>query len=239
MPVVTLNPLQATALRESVVQHEYLPQIDLVQGIINQVEIDFPSLASARAIMDDCERTFDQLGWESEITRDKPIETDSSELLALARNALEREANELHELAEGVIHEESGLAALRTQHEKVGALVALLEQADEPDWIEDREVDLTDEPDADDNEPDEDEDEDERELDAEPEAADEEDERQYEGEPAPVRAESGLEREPEAASGPGAASDERDDERAQGDKPAQGDQPEAERFAPAIATDRY
>jgi hypothetical protein len=225
MPVVTLNPLQATALRESVVQHEYLPQIDLVQGIVNQVEIDFPSLASARAIMDDCERTFDQLGWESEITRDKPIETDSSELLALARNALEREANELHELAEGVIHEESGLAALRTQHEKVGALVALLEQADEPDWIDDREVDLTDEPDADDHEPDEDEDE--QELDGEPEAADDEDERQYEGESATVRAEDGLAPEPAR------------DSEAASDDPAHGDQPEAERFAPAIAHDRY
>jgi hypothetical protein len=166
MPVVTLNPLQATALRESVLQHEYLPQVELAQGIINQVEIDFPKLATARAIMDDCERTFDQLGWESEITRDKAIETDSNELLALARTALEREANELHELAEGVIHEETGLASLRTQHDKVGALVALLEQADgEPEWIDDSEVDLTDESDVGDQEPDEDD---------EPEAADDE-----------------------------------------------------------------
>jgi hypothetical protein len=159
MPPVTLNPLQATALRESVLQHEYLPQIELVQGVINAPEVDFPKLAAARAIMNDCERTFDQLGWESEITRDKSIDTDSSELLALARNALEREANELHELAEGVIHEETGLASLRTQHDKVGALVALLEQADgEPEWIDDRDVELTDDAsDVDEQEPDEDE----------------------------------------------------------------------------------
>jgi hypothetical protein len=171
MPPVTLNPLQATALRESVLQHEYLPQIELVQGVTNAPEVDFPKLATARAIMNDCERTFDQLGWESEITRDKSIDTDSSELLALARNALEREANELHELAEGVIHEETGLASLRTQHDKVGALVALLEQADgEPEWIDHRDVELTDdEPDAD--EPERDDYEDEDELEDELEAA--------------------------------------------------------------------
>ena len=163
MPPVTLNPLQATALRESVLQHEYLPQIELVQGVVNAPEVDFPKLATARSIMNDCERTFDQLGWESEITRDKSIDTDSSELLALARNALEREANELHELAEGVIHEETGLASLRTQHDKVGALVALLEQADgEPEWIDHGDADLTDdESDADEQERDEDEYEDE------------------------------------------------------------------------------
>jgi hypothetical protein len=198
MPVVTLNPLQATALRESVLQHEYLPQVDLVQGIINQVEIDFPSLAAARAIMDDCERTFDQLGWESEITRDKSIETDSSDLLALARNALEREANDLHELAEGVIHEEAGLAALRTQHDKVGALVALLEQAEEPHWIDDRDDDLMEgESGADEQESEEDERDDEPEAreaegDEDPEAADEqqadEDERQSDDESVPAAA---------------------------------------------------
>jgi hypothetical protein len=139
MRLVTLNPLQASALRESVLQHEYLPQIELVQSMITEPEIDFPGLASARSVMDECERSFDQLGWESEITSDKSIETDSSDLLALARNALEREADELHELAEGVIHDETELATLRTQHDKVGALVALLEQAEEPSWAEDRE----------------------------------------------------------------------------------------------------